>query len=125
MDAAVSKGDGSRQTVAFRNDTSVRILIRTVSDPGVARVDLYGATTLGRTVELGQPVLRDRHRAHDRRVATPSLPRGERKRLEPSGDGMTVSVTRIVRDAVGHVLHRDRWISRYRPLRGLVLVGTG
>src|SRR5689334_859785 len=35
MDAAVSKGDGSRQTVAFRNDTSVRILIRTISDPGV------------------------------------------------------------------------------------------
>ena len=125
MDAAVSKGDGSRQTVAFRNDTPVRILIRTVSDPGVARVDLYGATPLGRTVELGQPVLRDRQHAHDRRVATRSLPQGERKRSQPSSDGMTVSVTRIVRDAAGHVLHRDRWISRYRPLRGLVLVGTG
>jgi VanW like protein len=125
MDAAVSKGDGSRQTVAFRNDTSERILVRTVSDPGGARVDLYGATALGRTVALGQPAIGDRRDAHDRRVQTRSLPRGELKRLEPSSDGMTVSVTRIVRDAAGHVLHRDRWVSRYGPLRGLVLVGAG
>jgi hypothetical protein len=38
---------------------------------------------------------------------------------------MTVSVTRIVRDGSGRVIHRDRWVSRFRPLRGLVLVGTG
>jgi hypothetical protein len=38
---------------------------------------------------------------------------------------MTVSISRIVRDASGRVIHRDRWVSRYRPLRGLVLVGVG
>jgi vancomycin resistance protein YoaR len=125
LDAAVSKGDGSRQTVAFRNDTPQPILIRTVSDPGVARVDLYAATALGRTVELGQPVVSGRRAAHDRHVSTRSLPRGERRRLEPASDGMTVSVTRIVRDADGRVIHRDRWVSRYRPLTGVMLVGIG
>jgi len=125
LDAAVAKGDGSSQTVAFRNDTSEAILIRTVGEPGIARVDLYGAASLGRTVELGRPVVSDRRDAHDRHVATRSLARGERRRLEPSTEGMTVVVTRVVRDGIGHVIHRDRWISRYRPLRGLVLVGTG
>ena len=125
MDAAVSKGDGSRQTIAFRNDTSERILIRTVSDPGVARVDLYAAVALDRSVSLGMPVVTARRAAGDRRVSTGAFPRGERRRVEAASDGMTVAVTRVVRDAAGRVIHRDRWISPYRPLRGLVLVGTG
>ena len=42
LDAAVAKGDGFRQSMAFRNDTTEPIVIRTVSTPGIARVDLYG-----------------------------------------------------------------------------------
>jgi hypothetical protein len=124
LDAAVAKGDGSQETVAFRNDTSEPILIRTVGGPGIARVDLYGAAALDRTVELGRPVVSQRRVANDRRLVTRSLARGERRRLEPSSDGMTVSVTRVVRDGAGHIIHRDHWVSRYRPLRGLVLVGS-
>ena len=37
---------------------------------------------------------------------------------------MTVIVRRTVRDAAGHLLHRDRWVSIYRRLIGLVLDGT-
>jgi hypothetical protein len=37
---------------------------------------------------------------------------------------MTVIVTRTVRDADGHLLHYDRWVSTYRRLIGLVLDGT-
>ena len=37
---------------------------------------------------------------------------------------MTVIVTRTVRDAAGHLLHRDRWVSIYRPLIRLVMDGT-
>jgi hypothetical protein len=37
---------------------------------------------------------------------------------------MMVIVTRTVRDAAGHLLHRDRWVSTYRRLIGLVLDGT-
>jgi vancomycin resistance protein YoaR len=125
LDAAVSKGGGRPQTVAFRNDTGGRIVLRTVSDPGTARVDLYAAAPTGRRVEFSPPSIRDRHAASDRLQPTRSLPRGERRRSQPSSDGLTVSITRTVRDAFGRVILRDRWVSRYRPLRGLVLVGSG
>jgi hypothetical protein len=38
---------------------------------------------------------------------------------------MRVLVTRTVRDADGRILHRDRWVSNYRPLAGLVHYGSG
>jgi hypothetical protein len=51
--------------------------------------------------------------------------RGQHRRVEPASDGMIVIVRRTVRDAAGHVLHHDRWVSIHRPLDGLVLDGTG
>ena len=111
--------------MAFRNDTAEPIVIRTVSSPGIARVDLYGAATLGRQVTFSAPVISHRHDAHDRHVDTRSLPRGQHRRVQPSSDGMTVVVTRTVRDASGHVIDHDRWVSVYRPLDGRVLDGTG
>jgi VanW like protein len=125
LDAAVAKGDSFTQTMAFRNDTSESIVVRTVSAPGIARVDLYGEAALGRTVEFSQPKVGHRTRAHDRHVKTGSLQAGERRRLADASDGMTVLVTRTVRDADGHLLRRDRWVSVYRRLDGLVLDGTG
>ena len=125
LDAAVAKGGGRTQTVRFRNDTGERIVLRTVSDPGIARVDLYATAPTGRVVTFSVPSVRDRRAAHDRLQTTRSLPRGERRRSQPSSDGMTVSITRTVRDAAGQVIRGDRWVSRYRPLRGLVLVGAG
>jgi vancomycin resistance protein YoaR len=121
----VSTGGGRTQTVAFRNDTAQRLVLRTVGDPGIARVDLYAATATGRTVEFSAPAIRDRQAARDRLRSTRALPRDERRRSQPSSDGMTVSITRIVRDGTGRIIDRDRWVSRYRPLRGLVLVGAG
>ena len=125
LDAAVAKGDGLRQSMAFRNDTTEPIVIRTVSTPGIARVDLYGPNALGRTVTFSQPAVSSRQKAHDRHVRTSSLPRGEHRRVEARSDGMTVVVTRTVRAADGSVLRRDRWLSTYRWLEGVVLDGTG
>ena len=124
LDAAVSKGDGFRQTLAFRNDTGESIVVRTVSRPGIARVDLYAKVALGRRVTFSQPAISHRQHAYDRHVQSASLPRGQHRRVEPASDGMTVIVTRTVRDADGHLLHRDRWVSTYRRLIGLVLDGT-
>ncbi len=125
LDAAVAKGDGSRQTMAFRNDTTAPIVIRTVSTPGIARVDLYGPIALGRTVSFSQPAVSGRQKAHDRHVRTSSLRRGDHRRVQARSDGMTVVVTRTVRAADGHMMRRDRWTSVYRWLGGLVLDGTG
>ena len=123
LDAAVAKGDRFRQTLAFRNDAGEPIVVRTVSRPGIARVDLYAKVALRRRVTFSQPAISHRQHAHDRHVQSASLPRGQHQRVEPASDGMTVIVTRTVRDADGHLLHRDRWVSTYRRLIGLVLDG--
>jgi hypothetical protein len=124
LDAAVSKGDGFRQTLAFRNDTGESIVVRTVSTPGIARVDIYAKIALGRRVVFSQPEISHRQHTHDRHVRSASLRRGQHRRLEPASDGMTVIVTRTVRDAAGHLLYRDRWVSTYRRLIGLVWDGS-
>lgn len=100
------------------------IVIRTVSTPGIARVDLYGRAALGRTVEFSAPVISHRRPAHDRHIRTRSLRRGEHRRIQDQSDGMTVVVTRTVRAADGHVMRHDRWTSVYRWLDGLVLDGS-
>jgi hypothetical protein len=125
LDAAVAKGDHFRQTMAFRNDTAEPIVIRTVSTPGIARVDLYGKAELGRTVAFSEPTISRRERAHDRHVTTTTLPRGEHRRVQERSDGMTVVVKRTVRDADGRIVRRDRWMSVYRWLGGTVLDGIG
>jgi hypothetical protein len=124
LDAAVSKGDGFRQTMAFRNDTGEAIVVRTVSTPGIARVDIYAKIALGRRVVFSQPAISHRQSTYDRHVGSASLPRGQHRRVEPASDGMTVIVTRTVRDAAGHLLYRDGWVSTYRRLIGLVWDGT-
>jgi VanW like protein len=123
LDAAVAKGDGFSETLAFRNDTGEPIFVRTISSPGVARVDLYAKIALGRRVTISQPAISHRQHAGDRHVQSASLPRGQHRRVEPASEGMRVVVTRTVRDAAGHVLQRDRWVSTYRRLVGVVLVG--
>lgn len=125
LDAAVTKSGGARQGLIFRNDTDQPVVIRTVSTPGSARVDVYAADPTGRTVEIGDPAVGHRHPAHDRIVRTPSLGRGETRRIEPKSDGMTVTVIRTVRDTAGQVIHHDKWVSTYKPLSGLLQVGTG
>ena len=125
LDAAVAKSDGWAQTMAFRNDTSQTLLIRTASAPGIARVDLYAAEPLGRIVTLSEPAISHRVKATDRHARTTALPAGSHQRRQDSSDGMRVVVDRVVTDASGRVVHRDHWVSRYRTLRGLVLDGTG
>lgn len=125
LDAAVAKGDHFRQTMAFRNDTRQSIVVRTVSTPGVARVDLYAKASIGRTVTFSEPRISQRQKARDRHIATPTLPRGEHRRVVDRSDGMTVVVSRTVRDATGRLVHRDRWVSVYRWLGGTVLDGIG
>ncbi len=125
LDAAVAKSDHSTMTMAFRNDTSEAITIRTVSTPGIARVDLYVAEPLTRRVEIGQPETSHRRAATDQHVTSSAVPAGQNRRIEESSDGLTVVVVRTVRDDNGALIHRDRWVSVYRPLRGLVLDGRG
>ena len=100
LDAAVAKSDRSRQTMAFRNDTA-----EPDRDPdGQLAGDRPGRPLRRDDARAPGHVQRTRHQppsttAHDRHVSTRSLPRGQHRRVEPSSDGMTVVVTRTVRDA--------------------------
>ena len=125
LDAAVSKSAGVTKDLVFRNDTKQTILIRTVSRRGVARVDLYAPHPIGRTVSLTDPRVSGRVTATDVRVASSSVATGQTRRVRERSDGLTVVVVRTVRDAAGRIVHRDRWVSVYQPLRGKVLVGAG
>ena len=43
--------------------------------------------------------------------------------IEYPSNGMTTSVTRVVRDAKGRVIHNDTWVSHYVLWNGIINVG--
>jgi hypothetical protein len=56
-------------------------------------------------------------------VYVDDLPKGTKEQVEYPSDGMTVSVSRVVKDAKGRVLHRNTWSSRYVLWNGIIHVG--
>ncbi len=129
LDATVFiSASGSRQTMAFTNDTRFPILIRGVNtregNRGFVRFDLYSVPT-GRTVSFGKPVVKNIRNAKDSIQYTSTLPAGQRQRIEFPTQGKDVWVTRTVRDSSGKVIHTDTFYSHYAVITGIVLVGTG
>ena len=120
LDATVS---GS-QTMRFRNDTADPILIRGFGSPGVVRFEIW-AVPNGRTVTLSRPSVSNVIPGADSTVETTSLPAGTRLRTEWPVDGKDVVVTRTVRDANGHVIHRDTFYSHYHRMVGILQIGIG
>jgi hypothetical protein len=53
------------------------------------------------------------------------LPPGASKRVEYPVDGKKVSVTRVVRDRDGNVIHKDTYYSHYKTVTGIVQIGRG
>jgi vancomycin resistance protein YoaR len=124
LDATVWKTGGSQQSMRFRNDTDKPILVRAMASPGVVTFEIWGPST-GRTVTFSRPTIKNVIKARDTVQYTTSLKAGARKRIEYPVDGMSVWVTRTVRDKSGRVLHNDTWFSDYRRVNGIVLVGKG
>ncbi len=122
LDATVWKTGGSQQSVKFRNDTNGPILIRAMASPGVVTFEIWGPPT-GRTVVFSPPTIKNVIKAKDTVQYTTSLKPGVRKRIEYPVDGMSVWVSRTVRDKNGRVIHSDTWFSDYRRVNGIVLVG--
>src|SRR4051794_26690092 len=119
LDATVS---GS-QTMRFRNDTPNIILIRGFASPGVVRFEIWSVPN-GRTVSLSRPNVSNVVRGFDTSVKTSSIPAGTRERTEWPVDGKDVSVTRVVRDSGGRVIHRETYVSHYHRMIGITLVGV-
>jgi vancomycin resistance protein YoaR len=126
LDATVSITGGGRQTMSFRNDTKGIIFIRgsriRSGNIGWVRYEIWGIPD-GRTVSISNPSVSNRSQATTKAVYVDDLPKGTKEQVEYPSDGMTVSVSRVVRDAKGRVLHRNTWTSRYVLWNGIIHVG--
>jgi len=120
LDATVS---GS-QTMRFRNDTPNVILIRGFASPGYVHYEIWSVPN-GRTVTLSRPQVSNVVAGSDSTVLAPDLPKGTSERTEWPVDGKDVVVTRTVRDAAGHVIHFDTFVSHYHRMIGILRIGTG
>ncbi len=112
--------------MSFTNDMKHPIVIRTfrytAGGRGWVRYEIWGIPD-GRTVSLGKPVVANVRKAVTRTVAVDTLPHGVRKQTEYPANGMDVSVSRVVRDAKGRVIHTNTWVSHYQLWNGIIEVG--
>ena len=123
LDATVwVAGPNSRQTMSFVNDLQYPILIKGINSPGAVEFDIYGVPD-GRTVELSTPIVTNQQTAQSYYEYTNSLAPGQKNLVEFVVDGFDASVTRTVKDAAGNVIHSDTWISNYKTIDGLQMVG--
>ncbi len=128
LDATVSIMGGGRQTMSFTNDTGHPILIRGFkirgsNGRGYVRYEIWGIAD-GRQVTIGRPVITNVRKATTRTVLVSTLRTGVRKQTEYASNGMDVSVSRVVRDAAGKVIHHDVYRSHYVLWNGLIEVGA-
>ena len=126
LDATVSIVGGSRQTMSFRNDMKHEIFIRGIRTRagriGWVRYEIWGIPD-GRTVSISKPSVSNVREATTRTVYVDTLPKGQKEQVEYPSNGMNVSVTRVVRDAGGHLIHRNTWVSRYVLWNGRIEIG--
>ena len=127
LDATVSKmPGGGGQTVTFTNDMKHPIVIRTyryrANGRGWVRYEIWGIPD-GRTVSIGKPVVSNVRRATTYTVYVSTLPHGVKEQTEYPANGMDVSVTRVVRDRNGRVIHSNTYRTHYQLWNGRVEVG--
>jgi vancomycin resistance protein YoaR len=126
LDATVSKTRGGSQTVSFTNDMANPIVIRTfryrAGGRGWVRYEIWGIPD-GRQVSIGRPQISNLLKPTTQTVYVSTLPHGVRKQTEYPANGMDVSVTRVVRDRNGRVLHRETYGSHYTLWNGRIEIG--
>ena len=128
LDATVSIMGGGRQTMTFTNDTRHPILIRAfkirgAGGRGYVRYQIWGVPD-GRTVTISRPAVANVREATTNTVTVSTLPHGVREQTEYPSNGMDVSVTRIVRNAKGRVIHSNTYRTHYVLWNGRIEVGA-
>jgi vancomycin resistance protein YoaR len=124
LDATVSIIDGYVQDMTFRNDTEHPLVIRGFASPGRVTFQLWSVPN-GRTVALSPATTWDHVAAGDSVQVDPNMAPGTSRRIESPINGFKSSVTRVVRDAAGNVIHENTWFSDYRAVTGIVVRGPG
>jgi vancomycin resistance protein YoaR len=127
LDATVSIMGGGRQTMTFTNDMSTPIVIRAFKirngSSGYVRYQIWGVPD-GRSVSLSGPSVSNVRQATTNVVNVTTLPRGVREQVEYPSNGMDVSVSRVVRNAKGRVIHSDTFRTHYVLWNGRIEVGV-
>jgi len=126
LDATVWIMGGVTQSMTFTNDTRYPILIRGIKTSsggtGYVTYELWGKPD-GRTVTLSRPAVSNVVKATTETEYVSTLPKGQRLQLEYPSNQMDVSVTRVVRNAGGSVIHQEVWRTHYVLWNGLIQVG--
>jgi len=122
LDATVWMSGGSRRTMAFTNDTGYPILIKGINERGVVTFELYGIDD-GRTVEIQDPRVENIVKAGAWFEFTDDLAPGVKRHQQDGYDSFDSWVTRIVRDSSGTIIHEDTFVSHYKKLDAITLVG--
>lgn len=127
LDATVWIEGGATQSMSFTNDTAHAILIRGIrtrsGGRGYVTYEIWGVPD-GRTVTILWPVVTNILQAVTNTVQVTTLPHGVVQQTEYPSNGMDTSVTRIVHDASGRVIHEETWRSHYTLWNGLIQVGA-
>ena len=98
------------------------ILIKGINERDKVTFELYGVPD-GRTVELPEPLVENIAEAGDWFEYTDELAAGEQAARSRSSTTLRLVVTRTVRDASGNVIHEDTFISHYKTIDAIKLVG--
>ncbi len=126
LDATVSRSSRGTRTMTFTNDLKHPIVIRTYrytsGGRGWVRYEIWGIPD-GRTVSIGKAVVSNVRKATTRTVYVDTLAHGVRNQTEYPANGMDVSVSRVVRDANGHIIHHETYYSHYQLWDGVIEVG--
>jgi hypothetical protein len=113
---------GSRRTMAFTNDTGYPVLIKGINERGRVIFELYGIDD-GRTVELREARVENIVKGGTWLEYSDALAPGQRRKKQDRYDSFDSWVSRIVRDAQGNVIHEDTFVSHYKKLDAITLVG--
>jgi vancomycin resistance protein YoaR len=126
-DATVYSNGTELWDLRWTNDTPYPIVIRGYSTYGSnskVTMELW-SLPLGRTVKWSGGVVTNIVKATDgaKVYNVSTLKPGQELRDEVPTDGFDTSVTRLVTDASGNVLHNTTWGSHYSKVDGLIQVG--
>jgi vancomycin resistance protein YoaR len=126
LDATVWKTGGAVQDMSFTNDTNGPLLIRGLrtrsGSTGYVTYQIWGVPD-GRKVSLSSPIVSNVVQATTITATVTTLAHGVRKQTEWPSNQMDTSVTRVVRNAAGQVIHQEVWQSHYTLWNGLIQVG--
>ena len=118
-DAAISWPDPD---LVWHNDTNSDILVQTSWTESTVTVTLLGVDP-GYTVESKEGEFKDGAKYTTRTIENDELEQGETQLKQAGVDGMSIEVTRIVRDANGNIVHEDTFTSVYDAQDEIIEVG--